>query len=321
MQAPSLSSFYLCILLGILTGCSGPSSSIPIDLDKSNPERLLAFYLGSYVTPEAGDPFEAGLLSRDGDEIRVDLDRLNRLNLSVLLEDSNGSGAIEWDEMAPFLNATYYEVRSFPASLPELQSTLSFDRSDSTWMELVVDGGAMTTARRRLFMNTAALKDALASYEEHGRSILYPTGTAVIGEHYEGDRHVETTVMKKRGDGFWDFIVYDEAGRLADATQTGREPLVVPTRCVGCHFGRKRFQPEASFPAPAPPGPFGPRGLLVDDVLRDSTVTALLDEHERRSDYLLGLYGTVYVSGLRHRHARGAPLSEEERAILEELFY
>jgi hypothetical protein len=139
-----------------------------------------------------------------------------------------------------------------------------------------------------------------------------------VGEHYEGEALVETTVMRKRADGYWDYFAYDASGGLASQTTTPPRALDVPTQCVGCHFGEKLFEPERSFPAEAPPGPHGPRGIYVDDALRDAEVVAFFDEHSKRSDHVLGLYGTLFIAQLRAQEAAGS-LPAADAALLDDL--
>ncbi|HUF09848.1 MAG TPA: hypothetical protein VMO47_11035, partial [Rhodothermales bacterium] len=141
-----------------------------------------------------------------------------------------------------------------------------------------------------------------------------------IAAHEVAGETVETTVMTKRPDGFWDFAVYGQDGGIAATTSTPPKELKSPTQCVGCHFGSKQFEPERSFPAHASPGPHGPRQIYVDDELRDLETVKYFDEHRKRSDTVLGLYGTLFVARLR---AEGEPgrLSAEDVQLLERLEY
>ena len=176
----------------------------------------------------------------------------------------------------------------------------------------------MTTARRHIYVPEAALRSALAAYHQNGERLLYPVGTTMVGEHHLGGAHVETTAMRKRADGFWDFFTYDTEGNLAKSTNTPPRKLKTPTQCVGCHTGNKPFEPERSFPDEALPGPHGPRALYVDDALRDPEVTAFFDEHRKRSDTVLGIYNTLFVAQLR-ADRRAGRLGEADVRLLEGL--
>ena len=107
------------------------------------------------------------------------------------------------DELAAFFQATYAEARVLPPTFDAFRSDAPY-AADSAWFTVEVDG-VMTSARRRLFVPISALRSALTNYGSNGERLIYPDGTALIGEHWlEGER-VETTAMLKRPDGFWDF--------------------------------------------------------------------------------------------------------------------
>jgi hypothetical protein len=288
-----------------------------VDLGKSNPERLLAFYFGSYGDDEAADPFESGLIVHSEEGYWLDLDRLKqRVPPNAKLPfDANGNRQLDWEELEPFLQATYYQVRPAPPDLETVRRETGY-RSDSlAWMRVEVDG-VMTTARRAVYLPIDALRQALGAYRERGDRVIYPRGTTIVAEHLEDGRQIETTAMRKRSDGFWDYFVFDDEGNLAPGTTTKPRELPAPTRCVGCHFGEKQFEPETSFPDPATPGPYGFRGIHVEPAVRDARVVDYFDEHVKRSDTVLGLYATLYVSRLLHQKKQGA-LSEEDARILQ----
>ena len=296
-----VSFVFACWIASVFVGC-GPnlqnSSLIQVDLGKNDQERLLRYYLGSYSD---GDPFEAGILKAGEGGYLLDLQKLV-LSLPAAgdkLRDADGNNLIDWEELQPFLESTYYDVRALPASLADLQKETGYTDSTS-WMRVDVDG-VMTAATRQIYVAKAAVQAALKSYDDNGRKLIYPSGTTFVAEHWDEDRRIETTAMRKRKDGFWDYFVYDLQGDLAPATSTEPRVLTVPTRCVGCHFGNKKFEPEASFPDPSTPGPHGPRGIHVDRDAADRDVVELFDEHVKRSDTILGPYVTLYLIDLRKR--------------------
>ena len=154
-------------------------------------------------------------------------------------------------------------------------------------------------------------------YMHSGRTEPAKIAWSFIGEHVDGDATSETTVMRK-SNGQWDFFAYDAMGHLADSTLAMPRARRVPTQCFGCHFGNKLYEPERSFPAPAPDGPHGPRAVYVPDHLRDSEVVRYFDEHRQRADGILGLYVTILVSDLRARRASG-DLDRETDELLSSL--
>lgn len=319
---PLLALLAVALTAGLAAGCAGggEAEGLRLDLDKQDPERLLRYYLGGYVAPGGGDPFEAGLVREEGGAYLLDPDALR-----ATLPDAAGDrldaaavdGVVDWDEFAALVQATYYAARGLPPTLDALRAETAYRADSSAWFRVVLDG-VMTTARRHLFVPADAVRAALRDYEAQGGALRYPVGTTIVGEHRVGDDLAETTLMRKRADGFWDFAVYDAAGRLAPSTTTPPRPLDAPTQCAGCHFGDRPFEPAKSFPAAAPPGPHGPRAVLAPDVEVDPALVRRFDEHRRRSDTVLGLYATLYVAQLQEARRAGT-LAPDDAALLDAL--
>lgn len=305
------------VLAVLLAGCGGggPADGVPLRLDRDDPQKLLGSVLGAYVGPDGGDPFEAGLVSGEGSALAIHPERLPEAARTALA-DANEDGAIDWDELAAMLEATYVEARAMPATLDALRAEADFSAGEPDWFAVELDG-VMTAARRRVHVPTASLEAAMGAFAESG-SLDYPAGTFVVGEHVADGETVETTVKRRRADGFWDFAVYGPDGALAPATQTEPRPLRVPTQCTGCHLGRRLFEPEKSFPREASDGPFGPRAIYVPDAWRSAEATALFDEHRRRDDGVLGLYATLYAGRLLAEREAGT-LSDEGAGLLDRL--
>lgn len=290
----------LLALALLLAGCGGASDGLPVRLDKSNEETLLRYYLGGYAAREGADPVAAGLLATEGG-LAIRPERLPAAYRDAL-RDADGDGALGWDEFVAFVEATYARARGLPPTRDALLAGAPLSEGDSAWFTVDVEGSPMTSARRRVFVPVAALREALAGYRAAGDRLVYPQGTLLIGEHRDGERVLETTVKRRRADGFWDFAVYGADGRLAEATATPPRALRSPVQCAGCHLGRRLFDPDKSFPAAAPDGPYGPRAILVDDAVRAAVaaldLTAVFDEHATRSDGVLGLYATLFTARL-----------------------
>lgn len=302
-----------------LTGCGGGSNAdgLRLDLDKRDPERLLRFYLGSYLGSDGGDAFEAGVLSGEG-TYRLHPDKLEaRWRPALDSANADGDGRIDWDEFVDFIDRTYADARNLPPMLDAFRSSVPYAESDSAWFTVEIDG-VMTNARRHIFAPMASLRSALEGYQANDEQLIYPVGTALVGEHRLDGDLAETTVMQKRADGFWDFFVYGADGALASATATEPRPLQSPIQCIGCHFGQKLFEPEKSFPAAAPDGPFGPRGIRVGSDMRNAEIVTFFNEHAKRSDTVLGLYGTLFVSKLIADRDAGR-LASEDASLLQTL--
>lgn len=296
-----------------------PASHIPIVIDKSQPERLLTYYFGGYIRPEPDNPFEAGVLVNSNGRRYVDMESLEHHvgDAASYLTDTDGDNRIDWDELEAFIDATYYSARGLPVTLDSLFREAGFEYGNDEWLQAEVNG-VMTTALRRIHVKQSAVRAALEGFWENEEQLVYPDETIFFGEHYIDDRRVETTVMRKRTDGYWDFAVYGPDDSLTGATDTPPKELRSPVQCVGCHFGSKLFEPEKSFPAQARPGPHGPRRLHVNEELRDSDVVLFFDEHRKRSDTVLGLYSTLFVAELR-RQKRDGTISETDAALLDRL--
>lgn len=319
----SLLAGCLATSLLLLSGCAtdepdglSSGSLVRLEVDNADPERIIRYYLGGYLGPEGGDPFETGLAVSLGGRIYLNLDSLNAAfpPAADALQDVNQNDRIDWEELESFLQETYYDARGIPEDITEFRQAHDYKGNPDSWFQVEVNG-VMTTARRRVLVPVDALRHAISNYRQNQDRLLYPVGTAIVGEHYLDGTLEETTAMIKRGDGFWDFVTYGGSGSLAASTATPPRPLKSPTQCVGCHFGSKRFEPEASYPAEARPGPHGPRVLHVGDELRNSDVTALFQEHDRRSDTILGLYATLFVARLEAQRRAGA-IAPEDEALL-----
>lgn len=303
-------------------GCAaGPADvqtaeSVPLRLDRARPERLVRSLLGGFAAPGGADPFAAGLVSGEGHALALHPQKLTPAARAVL-RDADGDGALSWDEFRALADEAYYAARALPPTVEALRAAEPYAAVDPAWFAVDVNG-VMTALRRRVYVREAALRQAIEAFAADGR-LVYPAGTWIVGEHLGADGAVvETTVKRRRADGFWDFGVYGADGRLAPATSTEPRPLRAPAQCTGCHLGQRRYEPEASFPGPATDGPFGPRAYHVPDAWRSAAATALFQEHARRDDGVLGLYATLWAG--RALAARDAgTLAPADAALLERL--
>ncbi len=270
---------------------------VRIALEGEEAERLLRFYFGSYMGPHGGDPIEAGLLEkrekawflRNPDTVEGEFTLL-----SSLFAKADESGSISEDALKDFVQETYYNVRPFPETLEELKTSEgSWDSPE--WFRIDLRG-SMVPLKRQTLIRRTDIEAALDRMNSLDDPILYEPGTTMIGEHVDGEVIVETTVMRKRADGFWDYWAYDATGALTDIIRKEPRDMLVPTRCTGCHFGDRLFEPERSFPGVARSGPSGERALYVPDNWRNAGITSALQEHARRSDSVLGLYATLYLA-------------------------
>ncbi len=303
----------LALLLGACRSGSGEAAPrggerLRLVLERRDPLPLLRTYFGAYLGEGGGDPVAAGLLEQDGGTYYVRPDVLaEKAGPGAPTLDLDGDAAVSEDELRRYVQATYYVARG----LPSTRDALAVDTAQAF---AVTVRGVMSKAPRRVFVPLASLRAALAGAQANGGRIVYPNGTVIWGAH--GGDDGETTAMRKRADGAWDFFAYDKAGNLAPGTTGLPRPLSAPTQCIGCHLGQRLFEPEKSFPGEALPGPDGPRAVYT--ALRDPAVVTTLDEHRRRADHVLGLYATLYATRLKQARAAGQ-LSPEDAALLDGL--
>ena len=323
-----LSGLFVFLVAGrLLTGCESPerhgatesSREIVFDLDKSDERRLLSFYLGGLLSRNSSDPFEASIIVQRRGTFLLDTERLGLLNQDLLVDMKSltDDGVITWDEFEQFINERYYAYREFPKTTDRLMDLVGDWSLGSDWFSFEVNG-VMSPHRRKIHVPLVHLRNALSGYRENGDRLLYAVGTTFVSEHIDRGERVEVSVMRKREDGFWDFFAYGATGGLTGEVVRSPNNLVVPSKCIGCHFGSRLFEPERSFPADASPAPEGPRALYVQKGEKDVGIVRLLDEHRRRSDTVLGLYGTLFLGRLKAQRAAGS-ISEEDRKILEML--
>jgi hypothetical protein len=297
----------------VVAGCTSAPAlpGVAIDAGRSDAGPVLRFYLGSYMDPARID----SVLAADGDGWRLHLAVLAGIApaLHAALEPSAGDGLLGRDELRAAVQATYAEARRLPGSASELVALPGFGAPDDERVEIRVRG-SMTRYERRVRIPVAAVVSALEGFVSSGE-LQYPVGTVVVGEHFEDGAVVETTAMIRRADGYWDFAAYGAGGAPIGEIHGDRGGLAVPTRCFGCHYGDRAFEPEASFPAPASDGPHGPRFVEVPGEWVDRDVVSRLDEHRRRSDGLLGLYATVLVGRWKAEAEAGRLPAETARLV------
>lgn len=292
------------------------AGEVVIDLKKTDNRRLLSFYIGGMVGAEARDPFRAGVLREEKGDFFLHVDSLAKMApiLNTDLRLISADGLVDWDELEALVLTHYYAYRNVPATVDLLMAETGDWNNEGEWFRVDVNG-VMSPHLRQINVKLKDLYDAIRSYRENGDHLIYPVGTIFISEHLDADHIVELSAMRKRHDGFWDFFAYNENGFLASALTRHPKNLDVPTKCIGCHFGTRLFEPERSFPSKPQPGPDGPRALYFDYPPPGRELIRSLDEHRKRSDLVLGLYGTLMLAKLRNLKQEGS-LGEEEADVL-----
>ncbi|MBN4056192.1 hypothetical protein JYT20_00550 [Rhodothermus sp. AH-315-K08] len=307
---------FLTLFCGLaLLGCgqnSPPDGSVRLDLESRRPQRLAEFYLGAY-----GDSARVASALSGNSSLFLNLDSLARFapDLAAELGPAIRDGVVDREELAEAVQSTYARAIDAPDSLAGFFLRVGLEATSQDWVQHEVSG-SMTRFRRRLSITRSAVRSALGEAVSGRGRMTYLPGTVVLGEHLRGSGIVETTAMIRRQDNFWDYYAYDSTGARVDHIIGPDEPLAVPIDCFGCHYGTRLFEPERSFPGQVGPGPHGERGIFVPESLRQGDVAVFLDEHRRRSDGLLGLYGTLYLSELLEKARDGTKLEAPDSAIL-----
>jgi hypothetical protein len=304
----------------LVCGCSPGSSQIELEygevveirLDKGNAPSLIGFYIGGFL-PKGGSL--NSLVVQDGSKWWLKKPHSEAVDLG-LVDLYNTAGVdriLSWEEFEPVVRSTYYKARSAPSNVQGLKSAFG-DWDQPEWFGYE-SKGQMTQFRRRLLVRREALMSSLERLNSVSDPILYDEGTIIIGEHLEGQEVVETTAMIKRADKYWDYFAYGSDGNLTGSIQKSPDPILVPTQCVGCHYGDKSFEPEKSFPNNARPGPSGERAVFVPDDWKNAGITRQLSEHAKRSDHVLGLYGTLFLADMVARAGKGETSDRESKLI------
>jgi hypothetical protein len=296
------------------TGCQQKGGLLTIDAESEANKKIVAFYFGSFATT---DPYQSGVLKKDGDSIQLDVEALEKAYPEAKGKLQGQNGTLSMESIRAFMNETYYAARKFPPTLQAFRAEHSYSVTDPKWFSVRLNG-AMSSVERTIYIEYSALKAALSQYKANNQQLLYPVGTVIIGEYTEGGAIIETTLEQKRADNHWDYWIYDASGNLAKQTLEKPKALKAPTQCVGCHYGKKLYEPEKSYPADAP---------VINDVLRKiqgtpapktAEMVAFFQEHAKRSDTILGVYNTIFVSNLLEKRDKGT-LNAEETQLLTQI--
>ncbi len=284
------------MLMLLWIGCT-TNDQVEVLLTGKSAEKNLQFYFGSYIQQ---DPFKSNVLEKKGDRFFLDLSMLREFDseLAVALDARVSRNTLDPDSLQTVIESSYYEARNLSKNLADFESKWPISSPKSFEVH-----GPVTHYLRRITVSEKALQDAILNYHQNDSRLYYETGTVIKAEHISNDQVMETTAMIKRFDGFWDFATYDSAGMLTSKTRPNPRALATPTQCVGCHFGKKSFEPERSWPLDAPPVPEGIRKWYTET--SDKEVADFFREHDLRSDLVMGLYATTYVSDLRMQRRLG----------------
>ncbi|MFN8009435.1 MAG: SUMF1/EgtB/PvdO family nonheme iron enzyme [Terriglobia bacterium] len=221
------------------------------------------------------------------------------------------------DEIQAYLKDHYYELtRPYP-SLQALLREYPFSNNPN-WLEIPVDS-ATFSRRRVLHISKDRIADALITYFNFQDRMIFPEGTVIVAESMDKNGgFVDAEVLRKRGDGFWNFAVYNAQGKLvqkAIAFDEEGEPapekagFIVPnTLCPLPPCRPTRFVGRPRSPVLSPVrGYFDrlpsrvPQIHLGPEYYDHMAFTELTEANGKVKDGVFGVYGSLLLSELTGR--------------------
>jgi formylglycine-generating enzyme required for sulfatase activity len=208
-------------------------------------------------------------------------------------------------------------------------------RDNPNWMAIPVDSATFHRLRV-LHINKDRIADALVAYFSNNDFLLYGKDTLIVAESFDKlGNFVEAEVLRKRGDTFWNFSVYDSRGALVPASVTFDEngeadptaPGLHASRdCAFCHrVDRLDLSGDPEAPVRSPIRGFfqrlparTPEIHLGPEYYDHMAFTELTEANGKRKDGVFGVYGSLLLSELAGRKRLGT-LTAEDRARYQRL--
>jgi hypothetical protein len=292
------------------------------------------YQLQTLIGTEASSPkvLDGPIIRRQGKQLYIDLDAVPPEKAALIREiagDDESLLTITLGEMEAYMVRHYYELtRPYP-SLQALQIEHPY-RDNPNWLTVPVD--SVTFHRRRvLHIEKDRIVDALVSYFDNRLRLIYPQGTVIAADSFDPQGNfVETEVLRKRADTFWNFAVYDRDGSLLQTSIAFNErgevsPALAgfraPGNCANCHrIDRLDFSGDPQPPMIAPVQGFFHR--LPDHVAEihlgpeyysHQAFLELTEAAGRQKDGVFGVYGSLLLSELVSKKKLGT-LTADDRA-------
>jgi formylglycine-generating enzyme required for sulfatase activity len=260
---------------------------------------------------------------RQHKELYINLDALPPTKAALLRNISNNASPlnITLGEIGAYMDRHYYELTR---PYPDLKALLAEHpyRDNPNWLTVPVDS-ATFHHRRVLHIQKDRITDALISYFDNKLRLIYPKGTLIAADSFDPKGNiVETEVLRKRGDTFWNFAVYDRFGALIRNSIPFDERgevahdlpgFHVPGSCANCHrIDRLDFSGDPQPPISAPvPGFFHrlpahtPKIHLGPEYYDHEAFRELTEATGRQKDGVFGVYGSLFLSELVSRMRLG----------------
>jgi formylglycine-generating enzyme required for sulfatase activity len=289
-------------------------------------------------TDEASPKVMAGkIVRRQGKELYIDLGQVaaeKALIVRQIAAQASPADEISLDEMGAYMGKHYYEITRPYASLQALLHEHPY-RDNPDWLTVPVD--SETFHRRRVLrIDKERIADALVSYFDHNDRLIYPQGTVITAESFDKKGAlVETEVLRKRADTFWNFAVYDRNGALIPASLAFDDEgelaprevgFRVPQNCSICHrIDRLDLSGDPEAPARVPIRAFFqilpmrvPQIHLGPEYYDHMAFTELTEANAKLKDGVFGVYGSLLLSELASRK-RLATLTANDKRRYERL--
>ncbi|HZS52586.1 MAG TPA: SUMF1/EgtB/PvdO family nonheme iron enzyme [Bryobacterales bacterium] len=296
------------------------------------------YQLQTLLGTAAGSPkvMSGRIVRREGKEIYIDLKQVPP-NAAALLRQIAGRqspGKLSSEQMDAYMAEHYYRLTSPYPNLAALLREHPY-RENPNWLAAPVD--SLTFKRRRvLHIAKDRIADALISYFDNNNRLLYPEGTVIAAESFDKEgRFVEAEVLRKRGDTFWNFSVYDRNGALVlQSVAFDEEGRIAPEKegfhvfqsCALCHrIDRLDLSGDAEAPVQAPIREFFhklparvPQIHLGPEYYDHMAFTELTEANGKIKDGVFGVYGSLLLSELACRKRLGE-LTADDRFRYERL--
>jgi formylglycine-generating enzyme required for sulfatase activity len=276
------------------------------------------------ATAKSPNVLRGEIIQRKGNDLYLDLGKIPQEKAGLFRQIAAQSpplGEMSLTEIQAYLQAHYYELTRPYATLQALLRDHPY-RDNPDWLTVPVDS-ATFFRRRNLRINKDRVADALTAYFDHHDRLIYPEGTIIVAESVDkAGKFVEAEVLRKRGDTFWNFAVYDSQGRLVNKAlsfsedgepEYGKKGFVVPQSCPLCHrIDRLDFSGDPDSPVVSPVRGFFhrlparvPQIHLGPEYYDHMAFTELTEANARVKDGVFGVYGSLLLSELAGRKRLG----------------
>ena len=287
------------------------------------------------TTSRSPNVMKGDIIKRRGKNLWLDLTKVSpekAILFKQIAARSRPAEEMSLDDIQAYLQDHYYELTKPYPNLQALSRDHPF-RDNPNWLTIPVDSSTFSR-RRVLHINKDRITDALITYFNFQDRLIFPEGTVIVAESQDkGGRFVDAEVLRKRGDGFWNFAVYDAQGKLvkkAIAFDEDGEPapdkagFIVPNTCALCHrVDRLDLSGDPESPALSPVRGFFhrlptrvPQIHLGPEYYDHMAFTELTEANGKAKDGVFGVYGSLLLSELAGRKHLGKLTPEDTARYL-----